>query len=192
MNLLVTLNSSLGADLGPNFNLTANVGSVGPSTATRSELLVGKSVTVSDTATQLTVTSTGTCTNSLNLLIGTPPNISLALSATCSDDPCFTAGTTSWPCSGRVAINLTNPPSPYTITISYYNTPSGGSSYATLVYVGGLPYVDLGFDSSGTQLGVTATLKNGAGTTVATSTVQIYSPNSTFNSGLPACPAPDA
>ena len=63
---------------------------------------------------------------------------------------------------------------------------------ATLVYVGGLPYVDLGFDSSGTQLGVTATLKNGAGTTVATSTVQIYSPNSTFNSGLPACPAPDA
>ena len=69
MNLLVTLNSSLGADLGPNFNLTANVGSVTPSTATKSELLVGKSVSVSDTATQLTVTSTGTCTNSLNLLM---------------------------------------------------------------------------------------------------------------------------
>jgi hypothetical protein len=74
MNLLVTLNSSLGADLGPNFNLTADVGSVGPSTATRSELLVGKSVSVSDTATQLTVTSTGTCTNSLDLLIDVPPS----------------------------------------------------------------------------------------------------------------------
>ena len=116
--------------------------------------------------------------------------ISLATTATCSDDPCFNAGTTSWPCSGRVAINLTNPPSPYTITISYYNTPSGGTGYASLVYVGGLPYVDLGFDSSGSQLGVTATLKNGAGATVATSTTVIYSPNFIFNSGLPPCSSP--
>ena len=116
--------------------------------------------------------------------------ISLATTATCSDDPCFNAGTTSWPCSGRVAINLTNPPSPYTITISYYNTPSGGTGYASLVYVGGLPYVDLGFDSSGSQLGVTATLKNGAGATVATSTTVIYSPNFIFNSGLPPCSPP--
>lgn len=121
-----------------------------------------------------------------------PVFISLATSATCSDDPCFIAGTTSYPCSGRVAVNLTNPPSPYTIEISYYNTPSGGSSAASLVYVSGVPYVDLNFDSSGSQLGVTATLKNGSGTTVAISTVQIYSPNSTFNSGLPTCPAPDA
>jgi hypothetical protein len=69
MNLLVTLSQLQGADLGPNFNLTANVGSVTPSTATLSELLLGKSVSVSTTATQLTVTSTGTCTNSLNLSI---------------------------------------------------------------------------------------------------------------------------
>jgi hypothetical protein len=131
------------------------------------------------------------CTTTSTTTTATP-FISLATSATCSDDPCFTAGTTSWPCSGRVAINLTNPPSPYTITISYYNTPSGGTGYANLVYVGGLPYVDLGFDSSGSQLGVTATLKDGGGVIVATSTTQIYAPNSTFNSGLPACPPPDA
>jgi hypothetical protein len=53
----------MGADLGPNFNLTANVGSVTPSTATKSELTAGKSVSVDDAATQVTITSTGTCTN---------------------------------------------------------------------------------------------------------------------------------
>jgi predicted amino acid racemase len=69
MNVLVTLNSGQGADLGPNFNLTANVGSVTPSTATLSELLAGKSVVANASATQITVTSTGSCTNSLNLTI---------------------------------------------------------------------------------------------------------------------------
>jgi hypothetical protein len=69
MNVLVTLNSGQGADLGPNFNLTANVGSVTPSTATLSELLAGKNVVTSGSATQITVTSTGNCTNSLNLTI---------------------------------------------------------------------------------------------------------------------------
>ena len=69
MNVLVTLNSGQGADLGPNFNLTANVGSVTPSTATLAELLAGKSVSTSASATQVTVTSTGSCTNSLNLTI---------------------------------------------------------------------------------------------------------------------------
>ena len=134
------------------------------------------------------VCSGGTTTTTTTL----PVYISLATTATCSDDPCFNAGTTSWPCSGRVAINLTNPPSPYTIEIEYYNTPSGGSSYANLVYVSGLPYVNLGFDSSGSYLGVTAILKNSLGVEVTRSTTQIYVPGSTFNSGLPNCPTPDA
>lgn len=69
MNVLVTLNSGQGADLGPNFNLTADVGSVTPSTATLSELLAGKNVVANNSATQITVTSTGNCTNSLNLTI---------------------------------------------------------------------------------------------------------------------------
>ena len=69
MNILVTLNSGLGADTGPNFNLTADVGSVTPSTATKSELLAGKFVDVDVSATQITVTSVGTCTTSIVLNI---------------------------------------------------------------------------------------------------------------------------
>ena len=196
MSQTVTITiAAAGTDTGP-FNIYSNLDYVTPinTGVLKSELLSGYvSSVVPDAATSVRVKSNNVnCTNYVDMTIIVPVFISLATSATCSDDPCFTAGTTSWPCSGRVKINLTNPPSPYTITISYYNTPSGGSSYANLVYVGGLPYVDLGFDSSGTQLGVTATLKNGSGVTVATSTTQIYAPNSTFNSGLPSCPAPDA
>jgi hypothetical protein len=68
-NITLTLGAGLGADLGPNFNLTANVGSVTPSTATKTELTAGKSVSVDDLATQVTVTSTGTCTNSITQTI---------------------------------------------------------------------------------------------------------------------------
>lgn len=68
-NITLTLGAGLGADLGPNFNLTANVGSVTPSTATKSELTTGKSVSVDDAATQVTVTSVGTCTNAITQTI---------------------------------------------------------------------------------------------------------------------------
>ena len=69
MQILLTLNTGLGVNMGPNFNLTANVGSVSPSTATKTELLAGKLVTIDDTATQITVTSVGTCTTSLNISV---------------------------------------------------------------------------------------------------------------------------
>jgi len=69
MNVTLTLNSGLGVDLGPNFDLTANVGTVTPSTATLTSLLAGTVITVDNSATQVTITSTGTCTNSLNLPI---------------------------------------------------------------------------------------------------------------------------
>ena len=68
-NITLTLGAGLGADLGPNFNLTANVGSVTPSTATKTELTAGKSVSVDDTATQVTITSIGTCTNAITQAI---------------------------------------------------------------------------------------------------------------------------
>lgn len=67
LNILVTLNSGQGANLGPNFVLTADFGSVIPNTATLSELLAGKNVSIDDLATQITITSTGDCTNSLTL-----------------------------------------------------------------------------------------------------------------------------
>ena len=69
MQILLTLNSGLGADTGPNFNLTANVGSVSPSSATKSELLAGVLVTIDDAATQVTVTSVGVCTTSVNISV---------------------------------------------------------------------------------------------------------------------------
>ena len=68
-SITLTLGAGLGADLGPNFNLTANVGSVTPSTATKTELIAGKSVIVDDLATQVTITSTGTCTNAITQTI---------------------------------------------------------------------------------------------------------------------------
>jgi hypothetical protein len=69
LNVLITLNSGQGADLGPNFDLTSDSGPVSPSTATLSELLAGKNVIVNVFATQVIITSTGTCTNSLTLNI---------------------------------------------------------------------------------------------------------------------------
>ena len=71
MNVLVTLNSGLGSDLGPNFSLTTDVGTVTPSTATKTQLLAGKNVTVDNSATTITVTSVGHCTNYLTINITT-------------------------------------------------------------------------------------------------------------------------
>ncbi len=68
-SITLTLGAALGADLGPNFDLTADVGLVTPSTATKTELTAGKSVSVDDLATEVTVTSTGTCTNAITQII---------------------------------------------------------------------------------------------------------------------------
>jgi hypothetical protein len=65
INITLTLGAGLGANLGPNFNLTADVGSVSPSTATKAELLAGKIVDVDNAASQVTVISTGACTNAI-------------------------------------------------------------------------------------------------------------------------------
>jgi hypothetical protein len=90
-NITLTLGAGLGADLGPNFNLTANVGSVTPSTATKSELTAGKSVSVDDAATQVTVTSTGTCTNGITQTIP----CALTTTTTSTTEPPTTTTTTT-------------------------------------------------------------------------------------------------
>jgi len=95
-NITLTLGAGLGADLGPNFNLTANVGSVTPSTATKSELTAGKSVSVDDAATQVTVTSTGTCTNGITQTIpcgGTTTTTTAATTTTTTGAPTTTTTT---------------------------------------------------------------------------------------------------
>jgi len=66
-SIIITLSGGLGANLGPNFNLTADIGTVVPVTSTKTQLLLGQLATVDDTATSVTITSVGTCTNSITL-----------------------------------------------------------------------------------------------------------------------------
>ena len=94
-NVLLILGSGLGNSLGPNFNLTADVGSVTPSTATKSELLAGKIVSVNDIATQVTVTSTGVCANSITQTIPCPPLTTTTTSTTTTAAPTTTTTTAS-------------------------------------------------------------------------------------------------
>lgn len=56
MQVLVTLNEPLGADLGP-FTITTDVGIVSPSTANRNDLINGLIVNLDDSATSITITS---------------------------------------------------------------------------------------------------------------------------------------
>ena len=72
-SITLILGNGLGTNLGPNFNLTSDAGAVTPSTATRSELLAGKIVSVNDATTSVTVTSTGPCTNSITQSLPCPP-----------------------------------------------------------------------------------------------------------------------
>lgn len=102
MNVLVTLNSGLGAQLGPNFNLTADVGIVYPSTATLAELLAGVYVTVLDNAQIITVTSTGECTNSIELNIINCTTTSTTSTSTTST----TTTTTTVQCTQFVLLGL--------------------------------------------------------------------------------------
>jgi len=75
------------------------VGSVTPSTATKSELTAGKSVSVDDAATGVTITSTGTCTNAITQTIpcagGT--TTSTSTSTTTTEPPTTTTTTTAVP-----------------------------------------------------------------------------------------------
>lgn len=86
MIVRITLDSSIGADLGP-FNLTANSGSVVPNTATRTQLTNGLNVTASNSATTLTVTSTGNCTNALTMNITSIPVYVSNITSSLDSDP---------------------------------------------------------------------------------------------------------
>lgn len=72
MYILVKLNEGQGVNLGPNFTLTANVGTLSPSTATLAQLLAGVTVLANDNVTQVFITSQGICTNSLTLNVTIP------------------------------------------------------------------------------------------------------------------------
>lgn len=91
-SILLTLSSGQGSSLGPNFSLTTDVGDVIPNTATLDELLLGKLVSVSSSATSITITSLGVCTNSLNIPITTTTTTSTTTSTTTTSSACLLTG----------------------------------------------------------------------------------------------------
>jgi len=68
MNVLVTLNSGLGNNLGPNFVLTSDIAGFSQ-VATLDNLLNGIQVIVPEGSTKVVITSVGVCTNNLVLNI---------------------------------------------------------------------------------------------------------------------------
>jgi hypothetical protein len=73
MFVTVTLNSGYGISLGPKFFLNPNVGTSTPPQATLTELLAGKIIEVSDSATTIQIVSNGICENSITLSITSIP-----------------------------------------------------------------------------------------------------------------------
>ncbi len=137
-NITLTLGAGLGADLGPNFNLTANVGSVTPSTATKTELTAGKSVSVDDAATQVTVTSVGTCTNSITQTIPCGGTTTTTTAATTTTTTEATTTTTTAAPSGCIQYSYTDNPAniPFDLEVRYRDCVSGNivtESFSMLV-----------------------------------------------------------
>ena len=95
MYILVTLNPNQGVDLGPNFTLTANVGSLSPATATLTQLLAGVTVRADDGVSSIVVTSQGICNNSITLVV--LPPITTTTTTTTTAAPTTTTTTTAVP-----------------------------------------------------------------------------------------------
>jgi len=121
-NILLILGNGLGSSLGPNFNLTSNAGAVTPSTATRTQLLAGLIVSVDDIATQVTVTSTGRCTNSITQSI---PCVSTTTSTTSTTTtPPTTTSTTSTTSTSTTSTSTTTTSTSTTTTTTTTAAPT--------------------------------------------------------------------
>ena len=159
MDILLTIDSSLGPDLGPNFTITSDVGTVTPNTATKTELISGTfSVNINnDNATTVYITSQGVCTSMLTLTI-------TRLTTTTTVAPTTTTTTTVAPTTTTTVAPTTTtttvaPTTTTTTTVSIpfitiFNTPS--SSYT----------IRLPYNPGGTYTG---TIDWGDSTTVANS-----------------------
>ena len=125
-SILLTLGTPLGATLGPDFNLTADYGLVIPSTATTIELITGKVVLVDDLATNVTITSTGVCTNAIT------QNIPCAGTTTTTS----TTSTTSTSTTSTTSTSTTTTFGP--LSIEYLIVAGGGSGGGKSTEVGTL------------------------------------------------------
>jgi len=144
MNVLLKLNDGLGISLGPNFAIKANIGTVTPSTLTKTALLAGYLVVVDDLATTITIESTGDCTNSLTLNITSPTTTTTtaapttttttaAPTTTTTAAPTTTTTTTAAPTTTTTTNNLpttttTAAPTTTTTTAAVNFSTSGGCS----------------------------------------------------------------
>ena len=95
MFVTVTLNSGYGISLGPRFFLIPNVGYANPFEANISELLAGKVIEVSDSATEIQVISNGGCENGITLTIGLVPTTTTTAAPTTTTTAAPTTTTTT-------------------------------------------------------------------------------------------------
>ena len=138
MNVLVTLNSGQGVDLGPNFTLNANIGSVIPSTATITELLNGIYVVVDDSVTEIIITSTGSCTNSLSLYLYPTTSTTTVFYKTTTTSTTIQPTTSTTSTTIQPTTSTTIQPTTSTTTIPALNfTAEGGCEHGTLGDGGG-------------------------------------------------------
>ena len=123
MDILLTLDSGMGANLGPNFNLTSNSGhTVTPNTATRAELIAGKSISISpDGAVNVFVTSTGACTNVLVINIAGITTSTTSTSTSTSTTGAPTTSTTSTSTTSTSTSTSTTTLAPIPVTLAYSN-----------------------------------------------------------------------
>jgi hypothetical protein len=127
MDILITLNSGLGADVGPNFNLTVNDGgTITPNTATRTELLAGKLVTVSAGSTNIFVTSTGVCTTQLLIPIS---GITSTTTTTTTAAPTTTTTSTSTSTTSTSTSTTSTTLAPIPVTLAYSNVDGPTACY---------------------------------------------------------------
>jgi hypothetical protein len=147
MYILVTLNPDQGTDLGPNFTLTANVGTLVPATATLTELLAGVSVLADNAATQVIITSQGTCTNSLTLGV-IPATTTTTTTTTTTSSPATTTTTFSPEPCNCVQVNITSVGGDvatlncFGVNVNYVYA-TAGIRYICAAVVGGLLQADI-------------------------------------------------
>lgn len=129
MQVLVTLSSLIGNGLGPNFVITSNGGLVNPNIATKSQLISGYYFDVPNSATQLTITSVGTCSSSITLAILGIPTTTTSTSSTTSTST--TSTTTKTPTTTSSTSSTSTSSTSSTSTSSTSSTTSTSSSTST-------------------------------------------------------------
>ena len=107
MFVTVNLASPYGISLGPRFFLIPNVGYATPSEATISELLAGKVIEVSDSATEIQIVSNGSCQNAITLVIGAVPTTTTTTTTTTTAAPTTTTTTTTTTTSALASVTIT-------------------------------------------------------------------------------------